>query len=58
MPSQISDSLIDFEISRDADYILEQLSPGAQNLLISLLEVSEEKRADLLTAQLLYKLWN
>ena len=58
MPSQISDSLIDFEISRDADYILEQLSPGAQNLLISLLEVSQEKRADLITAQLLYKMWS
>ena len=58
MPSQISDSLIDFKISRDADYILEQLSPGAQNLLISLLEVSEEERADFSTAQLLYKMWN
>ena len=58
MPSQIVDSLIDFELSRDADYILEQLSPGAQTLLLGLLETNPEKRADLKTAKVLFQLWN
>ena len=58
MPSQLVSNFIDFNLSRDAQFILDQLSPGAQTLLKSLLEISPTKRADLSTAQSLYTLWN
>ena len=57
MPSQLVENFVDFDLSRDADYILVQLSQGARNLLMNLLQANPEKRADLKTAKLLYQLW-
>ena len=57
MPSQIVKNIIDFELSTNANYILEQLSPGAQFLLKSLLETTPGKRANLKTAQVMFNLW-
>ena len=57
MPSQIVKNIIDFELSKDANYVLEQLSPGAQFLLKSLFETTPEKRANLKTAQVIFNLW-